>query len=107
MKSQEQSDRPNRIPGKGRQMPRVDNGASCPCYPAAYLTPTAKTPPHLQARLNVHWILHNFLRPHFTTKLVPAVALGILERGLSMVELLSYPLCLRPYIRAGAHTEMY
>jgi len=47
----------------------------------------AKKTKKLQARLNVHWILHNFLRPHFTTRLVPAVALGILERGLSMLEL--------------------
>lgn len=47
----------------------------------------AKQDKTLQTRLDVHWVLHNFVRPHFTTKQVPAVALGILERGLSMFEL--------------------
>ncbi len=47
----------------------------------------AKQEQSLQTRLDVHWILHNFLYPHFTTKLVPAVALGILEEGLSFFEL--------------------
>jgi hypothetical protein len=37
--------------------------------------------------LNAYWVFHNFVRPHFTTKKVPAVALGILEKGLSLVEL--------------------
>ncbi len=41
----------------------------------------------LQTRLDVQWILHNFVRPHFTTKQVSAVSLGILERGLSIFEL--------------------
>lgn len=47
----------------------------------------AKQEETLQTRLDVHWVLHNFVRTHFTTKQVPAVALGILERGLSMFEL--------------------
>lgn len=47
----------------------------------------AKTGEDLQTRLDVHWVLHNFIRPHFTTKQVPAVALGILDQGLSLVEL--------------------
>jgi transposase-like protein/IS1 family transposase len=47
----------------------------------------AKQEETLQRRLDVHWVLHNFVRPHFTTRLVPAVALGILESGLSLVEL--------------------
>jgi transposase-like protein len=47
----------------------------------------AKQEETLQTRLDVHWLLHNFVRPHFTTKQVPAVALGILERGLSLFEL--------------------
>jgi len=47
----------------------------------------AKQGETLQIRLDVHWVLHNFVRPHFTTKQTPAVALGILERGLSMFEL--------------------
>ncbi|MBS1251986.1 MAG: hypothetical protein MAG451_01022 [Anaerolineales bacterium] len=43
----------------------------------------AKTQSALQTRLDVYWILHNFVRSHFTTKQVPAVAMGILETGLS------------------------
>lgn len=43
----------------------------------------AKSQFALQTRLDVYWILHNFVRPHFTTKQVPAVAMGILETGLS------------------------
>lgn len=43
----------------------------------------AKLKSALQRRLDVHWLLHNFIRPHFTTKTVPAVALGILDVGLS------------------------
>lgn len=47
----------------------------------------AKTGESLQTRLDVQWVLHNFILPHFTTKQVPAVALGILDQGLSLVEL--------------------
>jgi len=47
----------------------------------------AKQAEVLQIRLDVQWVLHNFVRPHFTTKQVPAVALGILEQGLSIFEL--------------------
>lgn len=32
------------------------------------------------------WIIHNFIRPHFTTRKIPAVALGIVEKGLSWEE---------------------
>ena len=31
----------------------------------------------LQRTLNVYWLVHNFVRAHFTTKIVPAVKLGI------------------------------
>ena len=41
----------------------------------------------LQCRLDVYWLLHNFVRVHFTTKQVPAVALGIVPEGLSVAEL--------------------
>jgi transposase-like protein len=44
----------------------------------------AKIKTSLQTRLDVYWILHNFVRLHFTTKQVPAVALRILETGLSL-----------------------
>jgi transposase-like protein/IS1 family transposase len=47
----------------------------------------AKAQPKLQCRLDVHWILHDFVRRHFTTKQVPAVALGILDAGLSWADL--------------------
>lgn len=32
---------------------------------------------------DVYWIRHNFVRVHFITKQIPAVALGIIEQGLS------------------------
>jgi transposase-like protein len=47
----------------------------------------AKTGESLQTRLDVQWVLHNFIRPHFTTKQVPAVALGLLDQGLSLAQL--------------------
>ncbi len=36
-----------------------------------------------QRTLDVLWVVHNFIRAHFTTQQVPAVALGILEKGLT------------------------
>jgi len=47
----------------------------------------AKSKTALQCRLDVHWLLHNFVRRHFTTKVVPAVALGIFDSGLSWAQL--------------------
>ena len=41
----------------------------------------------LQERLDVYGIVHNFVRIHFTTHQVPAVALGILEHGFSLHEI--------------------
>jgi hypothetical protein len=37
--------------------------------------------------LDVYWIVHNFVRVHFTTRQVPAVALGILDYGFTLQEL--------------------
>lgn len=48
----------------------------------------AKTRPGLQRALDAHWIVHNFVRPHFTTGDIPAVALGIHDQGFSVSELL-------------------
>lgn len=48
----------------------------------------AKDQPVLQIRLDAYWVLHNFIRPHFTTKLIPAVALGVLEQPLSWDEIM-------------------
>jgi hypothetical protein len=47
----------------------------------------AKNTGRLQERLDGYWIVHNFVRVHFTTRRVPAVALGILEHGFSLHEL--------------------
>jgi hypothetical protein len=47
----------------------------------------AKNTTRLQERLDVYWIVHNFVRVHFTTRQVPAVALGILQCGLSLKEI--------------------
>jgi transposase-like protein len=49
----------------------------------------AKSRKHLQRTLNVFWVVHNFVRVHFTTRAVPAVKLGILETGLSWSQLFS------------------
>lgn len=53
---------------------------------AAYRRKTntyAKNTKRLQQRLDVHWIVHNFIRPHFTTQKVPAVEIGILKNFLT------------------------
>src|SRR6266496_1427828 len=47
----------------------------------------AKSTTGLQRLLRVYWVVHNFLRVHFTIREVPAVALGILERRLSVHEI--------------------
>ena len=48
----------------------------------------AKSTVGLQRVLDIFWMAHNFVRPHFTTRTVPAVGLGILEKGLSWEDLL-------------------
>ena len=47
----------------------------------------AKSTNGLQRLLRVYWVVHNFLRVHLTTREVPAVALGILERRMSVQEM--------------------
>jgi transposase-like protein len=47
----------------------------------------AKATKGLQRLLRVYWVVHNFFRVHFTIREVPAVALGILERRLSVQEI--------------------
>ena len=47
----------------------------------------AKATKGLQRLLRVYWVVHNFFRVHFTIREVPAVALGILERRLSVHEI--------------------
>lgn len=48
----------------------------------------AKSVSGLQRVLDIFWLFHNFIRCHFTTRKVPAVAIGILEKGLTWEELL-------------------
>jgi hypothetical protein len=47
----------------------------------------AKNTTRLQERLDGYWIGHNFVRVHFTTRQIPAVALGVLEYGFSLNEI--------------------
>lgn len=47
----------------------------------------AKTPKGLRRIVHVYWVIHNFLRIHFTTQEVPAVALGVLERRVHFKEI--------------------
>lgn len=47
----------------------------------------AKSRDHLQRTLDVYWVVHNFVRVHFTTRVVPAVKLGILKVGISWSQL--------------------
>lgn len=47
----------------------------------------AKETGRLQERLEGYWIVHNFVRVHFTTHRVPAVALGMLDHGFALHEL--------------------
>lgn len=47
----------------------------------------AKSIQGLQRVLDIYYIIHNFVRVHFTTRQVPAVAIGILENGLSWEEI--------------------
>ena len=57
------------------------------CSPFRRKTNTyAKSTKGLQRLLDVYWVIHNFIRLHFTTHEVPAVALGILPRRLSVPE---------------------
>jgi len=42
----------------------------------------------LQRVLDIFWMVHNFVRSHFTTRKVPAVALGIIQKGLTWEDLL-------------------
>ena len=54
----------------------------------------AKSRKNLQRTLDVFWLVHNFVRVHFTTQVVPAVKLGIVKTGISWSQLLSmlYPI---------------
>ena len=47
----------------------------------------AKKENRLQERLDLIWIFHNFTKIHFTTRQVPAVALGIMKQGIKVENL--------------------
>ena len=49
----------------------------------------AKCKAGLQRTLDVHQIIHNFVRRHWTTGIVPAVSLGVLTEGLCLEEVLT------------------
>ncbi|MBF0419462.1 MAG: IS1 family transposase [Magnetococcales bacterium] len=49
----------------------------------------AKTEDALQRMLDVHLIIHNFVRPHWTTGVVPAVKLGIKKAPLRLEDILT------------------
>ncbi len=40
----------------------------------------------LQRTLDIQWVVHNFVRLHFTTKKVPALAMGVIDKELSLPE---------------------
>lgn len=59
------------------------------CAPFRRKTNTyAKNKKGLQRILDAYWVVHNFIRVHFTTKEVPAVALGVIDRRLSAMEIM-------------------
>jgi len=51
----------------------------------------AKNADALQRTLDVHWLQHHFVRPHWTTGEVPAVRLGIFAAPLSLEAILMMP----------------
>ena len=52
----------------------------------------AKTDSGLQITLDIQWIIHNFVNVHFTTKKIPAIAPGIIDKGLSLPEVFKIPM---------------
>ena len=48
----------------------------------------AKNKDALQRTLDVYWCIHNFVRKHYTTKIVPAVKAGILKESLTMLDMM-------------------
>ena len=48
----------------------------------------AKNEKGLQRTLDVLWVIHSFIRPHFTTKKVPAIDLGVISKPLTWKELI-------------------
>jgi len=57
----------------------------------------AKKKNRLQITLDGYWIVHNFIRIHNTIKKVPAVAIGIIDKGLEWCGILSIGIMKRQY----------
>ena len=51
--------------------------------------------------IDPYWIVHNFVRIHFTTRQVPAVALSVLDYGLSLNEIFFIPILRTFFKRKG------
>jgi hypothetical protein len=49
----------------------------------------AKLTEALQRTLDVYWVVHNFIRKHYTTKRVPAENLGLIEKGFTFFDILN------------------
>ena len=49
----------------------------------------AKSKRKLQRTLDVFWVVHNFIRVYFTTKVVPAVKLEIIKTRISWSQILT------------------
>ena len=70
------------------------DGHPCQSYRSVLSVPCAENVPPFDGRptcnnhgiaeaiTGVHWVVHNFLRVHFTIREVPAVALGILRAAV-------------------------
>ena len=48
----------------------------------------AKCKKGLQRTLDLYWVIHNFVRKHFTTHEVPAVKIGVLKSELTLEEIM-------------------
>ena len=57
----------------------------------------AKSSPTLQKTLDMYWVVHNYIRTHFTIKSVPAVALGLIDKAISWNEVLKMSKALNIY----------
>ena len=55
----------------------------------------AKDQKSLQRTLDLQWVVNNFITNHFTTKKVPAIALGIITSALSWKNIFSINLFLQ------------
>ena len=57
----------------------------------------AKNTNGLQRTLDLYWVVHNYIRTHYMTKTVPAVAVGLIEKEMTWFDVLytrkNEPLC--------------